>query len=601
VYADISGVQEPILPVSEAATAELLRDHALGPLRVRVSFLLASVLFVVLLGALSVSNLLLGRLADRDHEMGVRLSLGATRGDLIRLIAIEATLLASAGGIIGVLLGRSGLALMKAGAPVGIPRLASATISPAILVGVAGLTAVVALVVLALPAWGSVSDPVPGSILRISGSGQRRTRSRRVLILSLSQMTIATVLLIGSTLMLRSLYSMATVDLGFDPDGIVAARIQLPATYWSPARGTNEAGETVPVHSASPALAAELDRFRQRLSAIPDVEAVSFAVHVPLSGSYGWRGFVPEGQPEVEVADESALVNGNLVDERFFDVLDVSLVDGRSFHMQDRLPGAQTVAIVSDRLAARYWPGQSAVGKRFQDLHDDVAADGRVTRRETWVEVVGTVAGLRERSLEQVDASVYLPRPVTDGLTTRPTRDLAFFVSTVRDDPAAVMPAVRGVVNEVFPGQPLRHFAPMRATIDGLMTESVFYTTLLGLFAAYGLVLSLVGIIGVIQHQISRRQHEMAVRITLGALPREVLGLLGRDTALTAAGGITIGLVIGAGLARLIESMLFDIVPLDPWTFAAIPLVFITAAVAAAVVPGRRIGELKLVEMLRAE
>lgn len=597
-YAEIAEEREPLLPMVEAATAELLRDDALGPLRIRISFLVASVMFVVLLGALSVSNLLLGRLADRDNEMGVRLSLGASRSDLVRLIAIEATLLATAGALIGTLLARSGIALLRAGAPVGIPRLSSATISPAILAGVVALTILVAIIVLVPPALVTISDSVAGNVRRLAGRGRRRARSRALLIAS--QMIIATILLIGSSLMLRSLYSRATVDLGFDPGGVIAGRVQLPNSYWTPVSGTGEASASV--LSTSAALESDLDWFRQRLSALQGVERVSFAAHVPLSGTYGTR--IPldvEGSEKAEVIDESDLISWNLVDPDFFAVLNVSVIEGRLFRSDDAMPGAAAVAIVSDRLADRYWPGQSAVGRRFSDVTDEVTEDGRVVRRESLVEIVGVVRGLRERGLEEVAPTLYMPRVRPAGLVASPRRNLAFFVSTGPDNAAAIMPAVRRIVAAIFPREPLRHFAPMEETVDGLLGESVFYASLLTIFAGYGVLLSLVGIIGVVHHQVSRRRQEAAVRIALGALPREVIGLLGRETGLSAAAGILIGLSIAAGLSRLIESMLFDVVPLDPWTFVAIPVLFLAAAVAAAVIPGRRLARLSPVEALRAE
>ena len=286
------------------------------------------------------------------------------------------------------------------------------------------------------------------------------------------------------------------------------------------------------------------------------------------------------------------------------------------------------MAIVSDSLAAWYWPGESPIGKRFlfgaaPPGQAAVTEAGRLVDERILIEVVGVTAGLRNWDIREAAMSVLMPREFADGLVLSPLRSLAFFVSSDGDNEALLVAEIRRAVAEVFPEAPLLHLAPMQASVAAQMTEPLFYTTLLTLFAAYGLLLSLVGIIGVVHYQTSRRQREMAVRMVLGAHPRDVVVLLGTSTLGITAAGVTVGLFVAAGLARLIESALFveaslaqlpvnrlpllvesplfGVTALDPWNFVVVPVAFIVAAVAAALMPARRVASLELVDTLRLE
>lgn len=416
-----------------------------------------------------------------------------------------------------------------------------------------------------------------------------------------SQVAITTVLLVGASVMLRSLHSLATVELGFDPRGVVAGRVSLPEEYSD----------------------SDLDQFRRRLAAVPGVGAVAFGQGVPLSAGYagssylggyaitGYRISLEGNVKEELVRDERGLLV-NRVGEDFFEVLDISLIEGRLFRVDDFSRGAaDPVALVSDVLAASYWPGESAVGKRF-------ALPGTSA---PLIEVIGVVEGLRSLRLQQTEQTIYMPL-VLEGDQLLGLRHLALFVSA-EGGLTQLMPEVRQAVAEAFTATPLLHLAPIEATVADLMAVPRSYTGLLTFSAVYGLLLSVVGIVAVVHFQTSRRTREMAVRMTLGAHVRDVVKLLRRSAAQVAVGGVTVGLLLAAGLAYLVGSLVFDVAPddvlyvtgltrlgesplfgvtpLDPWAFVAVAVLFVVTAVVAAQLPARRLAVLDLVQSLHLE
>ena len=269
---------------------------------------------------------------------------------------------------------------------------------------------------------------------------------------------------------------------------------------------------------------------------------------------------------EVTVGEGPGGTTANWVMSNFFQVMGVELQRGRYFTEEEDRPGARRVAVVSDALAQSVWPGQDPIGMRFVQPGRGVLIDGTVDVGPFWVEVVGVVGALREGDLKESNGTVYLPFwPAYGSNVGGRARSVSFFVEAEQGHRAsALVPEIRLAFSSVFPRIALAHLQPMEETASRWLAELRFYSLLLTTFAVYGLILALVGIVGVILYQVGRRHREVALRLALGALPVDVLVLFGKDTTRTALLGVAIGLLVAGTSARLLESLLFEVVPLDP-------------------------------------
>ena len=376
----ISNDGEALLPPEKGATAEYLRDSALGSVEYKVRFLLGAVGFVLLLASLSVSNLLLGRLAEREHEIGVRVALGATRQDIIALVATEAGLLTAVSAALGLLLGYWGAGAIRAFAPAGIPRISQAGLSPEIVISALVIAGLLNFLILLLPAAGIWRRRAPAvSIRQVEGRGRRSARSCHLLIGS--QISLATVLLIGSGLLLQSLIAMSTLDLGYSPNDKVAGRFLLPAEYWEQELRPSDGDADVTIYHPTARIRADIARLQELVEAIPGVRATTIARQIPLSGSYGgWSPFLPEGTEDLPIEEQTDATAANWVMPDFFELMDMELQRGRYFTEEENRPGARRVAVVSDALAEGAWPGQDPIGRRFVYWETEFRIDGSRSR-----------------------------------------------------------------------------------------------------------------------------------------------------------------------------------------------------------------------------
>lgn len=606
VYADQMNYPafEPLLSPEEAATAEYLRDSALGSLEYRVRFLLGAVSFVLLLASLSVSNLLLGRLAEREHEIGVRVALGATRRDVITLFAAEAGLLSAGSAALGLLLGYWGTGAIRTFAPAGIPRISQAGLSPEIVISAVLIAGLLSFLITLLPAAGIWRGRVPAISLRqVEGRGRRSARSRHFLIGG--QISLATVLLIGSGLLLQSLIAMSTLDLGYSPEGKVAGRFLLPTDYWEQEEFQFSGRDSnITINHPTDRIRADIELLRERVDAIRGVWATTIARQIPLSGSYGaWSPFLPEGTEDLPREEQPGGTSANWVMSDFFAVMGLELQRGRYFTEEENRLGARRVAVVSDALAQWAWPGQDPIGKRFVYWETEFRADGTADPdKQVWVEVVGIVGSLRESDIKESERSVYLPFGPGFVSDPYPRRSVSVFAEAEQgQSAAALVPEIRSAFSSVFPGIAFTHLEPMEETASRWLTEPRFYSSLLSAFAVYGLILALVGIVGVTLQQVGRRHREVALRLALGALPADVLVLFGKDTTRTALVGIALGLLIAGTSTHLMESLLFDVAPLDPLSFVGVPVLFLAVAVGAAFASARHATTIRPAEALTAE
>jgi len=399
-------------------------------------------------------------------------------------------------------------------------------------------------------------------------------------------------MLLGTGLMIRSYRELATEDLGFRTDGILSGELRLPTRLWESVGETEIGGQSVAIVRGSPELAEVRRALTQQIAAHPA------AGRVTLASYSGGMNFMTEGSEWAE--DEDRHYSSNYVDPSFFRVLDIKLLRGRLLSDADGFEGAAPVAVISDALARRFWPGEDALGKRFPD-GDWVLTDGAYENVEHTVEVVGIVASLRERQLRLPDRTVFTPlnRAYDSGIVNFRAGSLNFFIES--EDPAAVAEHTRAVLAEVLPGVPLRRFGALEDVGADMLREPRFYAYLLGVFGTYAALLAGLGIAASVAAVVSKRRWEIGVRVALGAsVPAVLRVVVGHATVLTVV-GLLLGLGVGLFSARLLDSLLYGVSPLDPATHMLTALTLVGIAVAAASLPVIRGLRVDPAEALKAE
>ncbi len=505
---------------------------------------------VLLLACANLASLLLARGLARRREIAIRLSLGARRGDVARQLLAESLLLALAGGAAGVLVASFGVGLLEAWAPptpfpisIGA-RVDGAALAVAVLVSL--LTAVVFGLVPALRA----ARPDTASALRDEGPSVAGGRTRLRSGLVMAQVALSVVLLVAAGLFMRALQRVQQADLGFEPEGVFVAQMELFTSGYDQPRG----------------LAFWRELLRQA-EALPGATSASLVRRVPL-------GFGGSSSSAIEVEGYAAPKDGetwsyiNNVGPGYFALMRMPIVRGRDVSPDDG-EAAPPVAVVNETMAARYWAGREAVGGRF-----------RLGART--ITVVGVAKDAVYRDLGEKPAP-WLFLPLYQGY--RP--DMTLLVRST-GDPSALSGPARALVRQLDP-----NVAPFTVTtLETFIGASDFRqrtsSQLLGLFGALGLALASIGLYGVLSFQVARRTREIGIRMALGGSRRDVLALVLRQGTALAGAGLAIGVVASALLARLLRGLLLGLDPLDPAAFLGVGLVLLAASFVACGVPARR-------------
>ena len=551
---------------------ELVEDY-----RPRLFVLLAAVGFVLLIACANIANLLLARGAARSREMAIRAAIGAGRGHLIRQALTESLVLAAAGGLLGLLAAYWGVSLLAVYGPADVPRLAQARVDGPVLAFAFGLTVLSGLVFGLAPAL-RTAGRMPHEALKEGGrSGSRsgsRDRLRNVLVVG--EIAVALVLLTGAGLLIRSAIALNGVDPGFDPRGLLAGRVSLPA-----------AGYETPDQ-----VIRAFERIEERLQAVPGAAAGALVSTAPLEGG-GSNGLVPEGRP----LDISSAINSQrrLVTPGYFATMRIRLVRGRTFTADDRR-GAPLVMVINETLAREAFPGQDPAGKRIACC--EPGPDGS----PNWKEVVGVVGDVRAQGLDEAPVpEFYLPMVQAPAAAWTWDDRTMTVVVRAQGDPVALMAPLRRAIADLDPALPLYHLGTMHGRVVDSMAQARFSTTLLTAFGAIALILAAIGVYGVISYGVTQRTQEIGIRMALGARHADVLGMVVRHGAALAAIGLAVGLAGALALSRLIGSLLFQVSPTDPPTFATGMVVLTAVAVLAAVLPARRAAQTDPMVALRNE
>ena len=567
VYAQLEK-EEPQRNARRTVMVLHLQEQMVGELRPALFALIGAVLMVLLVACVNVANLLLARSAAREREIGVRAALGAERGRLVRQVLTESLLLATAGGVAGVavaaLCHRGLLALI--GDRIPVPRLDQLTLDLPVVAFTMSIALATGIAFGVVPAFVSTSHA--NEALRDGGRHGGGRRLHRVLgTLVVAEVALSLVLLAGAGLLMRSLVRLQHTDLGFLPDGVLTATVQLPSTRYDLPRADMFFRESL-----------------SRVGALPGVQSAAGASCLPVPfaciGTSFWRVDLPKpADGQLSSSQVRPITPG------FFKTMGIPQVAGRDFSDADTVDSAP-VAVVSEELVRQQFPDGSPLGRRLRIGVNH--ANGRDDVEWTVVGVVGNIKSSLDGPVRQ---TIFIPR------AQRPGQAITLFVRS-QQDPALLGNSVTGVVRAMEPEAPVS-VRTLDSTIGDTIARPRAISILLGVFALVALALAAVGVYGVMAYSVRARTQEIGVRMALGASASTVFRMvLGQALRLVAA-GVVVGLAAAAALTRLLERLLFEIEPLDPWTFAVTALVLLVVATVASCVPARRSMRLAPIDALR--
>jgi predicted permease len=559
--------EHPEFMAGWSATVEPYREDRTRDVRASVLLLLGTVGVVLLIACANVANLLLVRGVDRGGELALRRALGARTGRIVRQLVTETAVLTLLGLAGGVFLASAGLGALLALAPGDVPFLEYARLDLRVL----GFTAAVAVIATLgfglLPAIRASREAgaLPGT-LRAGISSPAPARLRQGFLVA--QVAGAVVLVVGSGLLVRSLLELGGVDPGLDTTNLLAVSVDVPASRYFEQAAQDGLYEA----------------FVRELGSIPGVVGVAGTTEPPVVGYRNTFSFVIEGRPRPGSNPREAAVLLHAVTPGYFETLGVPVIRGRALTATDRRGGAP-VAVVNQALAERLWPAGDAVGARIQ------FAEG-----QPWIEIVGVVGDTRQLALDTPpEPALYLAHG------QRLWSWMSWMTVLVRtsSDPLAVAPMVREALWRVDDRLPVRRIARVSDLYGESIAGRTFTARVLGGFAALALLLGTVGVYGVVAYSVSRRRHEIAVRMAVGARAAEIGRAVVAEGTGTAAAGVALGLVLALVGGRMIESLLFGVEPTDPLTFLAAAGVLISAAIAGSWVPALRAARVDPMECLR--
>ena len=554
-----------------------LKTHLTGFIGTQVVGLaIAAVSLLWLIACANASNLLIARVTSRRKELAIRSALGASRARVVRYLLVESLLLAAAAAAVGLALAFAGIPLLQAYGGDYLPRTHEMRVTGTALWVLAALTAASALIFGLIPALHGTGAPVDASLRnmgRTSTGGASVTRLRRLLVGA--QFAIATPLLVVAVLLLLSLDKLGRVDLGFDTRNLLTGGLSLPAAQYRDAA----------------AVATFWNELHRRLEAVPGVTGVAFSDGLPPAGVGNFNNFALEGAP----AEQSQPVTPWVaVSPEYFTLVGLRLHEGRLFDDRDGARDSVESVVVDRAWARRFYPGGSAIGKRFK---------GGGCSECPWTTVVGVVSEVKYAGMDQPDeGTVYTPmsgRSVPPA-ESRAARGRSVLLRT-GVDPATLIPSVRQIVREMDPGLP---FADV-ATVDELVATSLqqprSLSVLVATLAAVALLLSVIGIYGVMAYYVQQQLKEIGIRLALGATRRDVLSLVIRQGMTVVVCGVVVGMIAAVAASRGMSTLLFEVRPTDISPLAIVAALMSGVALAACLIPARRATRLEPSSVLRTE
>ena len=551
-----------------------LQQEVVGGVTDALWIVMATIGLVMLVACANVTNLLLVRAEVRQHELALRSALGAGRGRIVGSLLVESLVLGLMSGGLGIGLAAAGLRLLQAIGPANLPRLTEISVDFRTLAFGFLLSVLLGLLLGLIPAWKYVGPRI-AVVLRSAGRTASLSRERHRIrnLLVIAQVAMALVLLVSAGLMIRTFQALRTIDPGFSqPEHLQIMRINIPAS-----------------------LVAERDRVIRienqivdKLSAIPGVTAASFASEMPMEGyESGWDEIFAEGHTYRQ-GEIPPLHLFKHVSPGFFHAAGTRLLAGRDLTWAE-IYNRRRGVLLSENLARELWGSPAnAVGRHIREFSDD-----------PWWEVVGVVQDVREKGVDQkAPKIVYWP---LDNRYVGVVRTATFVIRSHRAGTESFLNEVRQAVWSVNANLPVASPRTMQAVYGDSLARTSFTLVMLAIAGSMALLLGVIGIYGVISYAVSQRRREIGIRLALGAEEGRLLGMFVRHALLLAVIGLAIGMAASVALTRLMKSLLFGISPLDPLTYAVVPLVLIAATAFASYLPARRAAAVDPVETLRAE
>jgi len=557
IYGDATGAELEVLAMER---------FVIGDVRRALLVLAGAVALVLLISCSNVANLLLARGERQRREVAVRSALGAGRRRIVRQLLVESLVLAGCGTALGVAGARLGAPLLLRLAPVQLPRLGAIELDPRVLGFALGASVLVALSVGLIPALQASRVDLVGALreeARGSSGGTRARRLRQALVVV--EVALTAILAVGAGLLLRSFVSLTSIDSGMDAGRALTFRVAV-----SPA----DAPEMAEVHR-------RFTRIADRLRAVPGVEAVGMASARPLAAQGSDVVFDVEGRPSLEGSPEGAGLQDHYAARRwvspgYFEALGLPVLRGRAFQRSDVEEG-RVVLVVNRAFARRHLHGVDPTGMRMR-LYQGIDDPG------PWHEIVGVVADAPIAALGEE------PMPeVFETLEAAPydirSRNLLVRVEDSQD-PESLIASLTAAVHEVGPGLPVYDVETMDEVLAASVARPRFNLWMMGIFAALALLLAAVGLYGVMAYSVTTRTQEIGVRVALGARPGSVVGLVLRQALALVGIGLVLGTAGALALARTLGSLLYEVSPFDPATYAGVLAVLAGVALAATLLPG---------------
>jgi len=542
-----------------------------GDIRPALLILLAAVACVLLIACANVANLLLARATSRHKEMAIRSALGANRIRVVRQLLTESVLLSLLGGAVGLLLAVWWSDLLVALGKEDIPRAVQVGLDWRVLTFTAGVSLLTGLVFGMVPAFQASRTELTESLKeggRSGGGGARRNWMRSALVVS--ELAVAVILLVGAGLLIQSLWRLQKVDSGLQPDHVLTFTVSISDVKY-PSEQQSQF----------------FQQLRTKLESLPGVEGASGVLPLPLSGDRFSISFEIDGRPVAKKDQPSA--DFFVADAGYFKAMGIPIVKGRDFNQFDQHKSAQVV-IVTEAFARQFFPGEDAVGKRIKPGMSTF--DGEKSQMR---EIIGVVGDIRNRSLSvESKPAYYVPE------TQVPFNQLSMVVRTT-GDPHVLINAVGKEVLALDKDVPVYSVKTMNEYLASSVAAPRFNTTLLSIFAGVALVLTIVGLYGVMSYSVAQRTNEIGIRLALGAQRRDVIALVVKQGLLLVLFGLLIGLPSAFALMRLISGLLFGVTNKDPMTFVSAAVVLSLVGLLACYIPALRATRVDPMEALRCE
>jgi predicted permease len=552
-----------------------LSDFVIGNFRQRLFVTFGAVALVLLIACGNVANLLLARGAARAKEMAIRIAIGAGRGRIIRQLLTESVALALAGSLAGLGVAWAAVRMLVAIAPPGIPRLDETRIDATVLLFTLVAAMMSAIAFGMAPALRAGRQDLQ-SIMKEGGrSFAAGTRDRLRTVLIVAEVALALTLLVAAGLLVRSALYLQRVDPGFNPGGLITARVALPGQAYR--QGADQSAQT-------------FMQIAERLRHIPGVRRAALTSQAPMGPGESSNGLLPEGK----AVDPKNFIDARLriVTPGYFEAMGIRLVRGRDFDVHDTR-ASNLGMIVSEALAKAAWPNEDAIGKRIRCCEGG-ADDPK------WKTVIGIAADVRSNGpMQDPIPEFYVPaQQVPPEAWDWVQRAMTLVVRSSSSDPASLVPAIRAAVRSVDATVPVYMVQTLDESLRETLAPARFNTMLLGALGVIGLLLAAVGIYSVIAYFVSQRTHEIGVRIALGASTTSVLRLMTWEGLRPVLVGVAVGAVGALWATRLIGTSLYGVRSNDPLTFVAVAALLIGVSVLATLIPARRASKVDPVRAL---